>query len=244
MEPDARKLSSILIEAMQVKNMSLEKLASVSGVSERFIEPLLRDDYGRMPASPYLHGYILKISQALAIDGEYIWENYFKASDAIRKAGKSDALPRNRFEKVRIDRKYIVGAVLALLALVYIVSRVQAYFSPPPLSLEDFSENMVVDDSTYTVRGSTDPKNQLFLNGEQIYPAESGAFEREIELQPGFNALSFKIKKFLGREYVIEHQIYWKTATSTRGTIPALESSAEREENSEETATNTENSVE
>jgi cytoskeletal protein RodZ len=241
MEENTRKLSSVLAEAMQAKNMSVEKLATLSNVSERFLEPLLTDRYTKLPASPYLRGYIFKIASILNLDGEKIWETYFRESDLVRRSGGGDSLPKNRFEKIRIDRKYIVGALLALLALIYVVWRIQAYFSPPPLSLPELSDNMIVAESSFTIKGNIDPKHQLSLNGEQIYPDESGNFEKTIELQPGFNALSFKIKKFLGNEYTIEKQIFWKTVTSSKTVSPALENEPEASENKNTLPTSTGN---
>jgi hypothetical protein len=211
MEPETRKLSTILLEAMQAKNMSLEKLAQASNISERFLEPLISDNFNKMPSSPYLHGYILKIGTLLSLDGEKLWEIYFKENDSIKKSGKTDELPKNRFEKIKFDRRILIGGALGIVVLVFVIWRVQAYFSPPPLTLQDFSENMIVENSMYDLKGQVDPKNQLLLNGEQIYPNTDGTFEKKIELQPGFNALSFKIKKFLGKEYTIEKQIFFKT---------------------------------
>lgn len=231
MEENTRKLSSILAEAMQAKNISFEKLAALSNVSERFLEPLLQDDYAHLPASPYLRGYILKISQVLGLEGEKIWETYFKESPVVRKSGGTDELPKNRFEKAKIDRRYIAGAILGLVFIVYVGWKIQSYFSVPNLELQDFTENMVTEKSPYELSGVIDPKNQLFINGEQIYPDETGKFEKTVELQPGFNALSFKIKKFLGSEYIIEKQIYFKTATSSRSIRTPLETGENSGEN-------------
>lgn len=241
MEPEIRKLSSVLAEAMQAKNMSLEKLANLSNISERFLEPLLTDKHAKLPASPYLRGYILKIAGILNLDGEKIWETYFRENDMLRKSGGKDALPKNRFEKIRIDRKYIIAGVLAFLALIYVVWRIQAYFSPPPLALPDLTDNMIVEESSFTIKGNIDPKNQLSLNGEQIYPDEAGNFEKTVDLQPGFNALSFKIKRFLGNEYTLEKQIFWKTVTSTKLKAPALENEPQASENKSVIPTSTEN---
>lgn len=238
MEPETRKLSSILLEAMQVKNISLEKLAQTANISERFLEPLLNDDYLKMPPSPYLHGYIKKIADLLNLDGEKLWETYFKENETIRKSGRTDALPKNRFEKAKIDRRIFVGAGLGLLVLIFVVWRIQAYFSPPALNLQDFSENMVVENSVFDLKGQVDPKNQLLLNGEQIYPNTDGTFEKKIDLQPGFNALSFKIKKFLGKEYTIEKQIFYKTEAAPTRSVKRAPETTETE-----TGTTTENTT-
>lgn len=231
MGEELRKLSSVLGEAMQAKNMSLEKLSQVSHISERFLIPLLSDKFEKLPASPYLHGYILKITGILNLDGEKIWEIYFKNSDYIRKSGKSDELPKNRFAKIRVNRRTFIIGIIVLVFLVYSGWKIQAYFSPPPLTLHNFSDNMVVETSEFTLKGNEDPRNQMFLNGEQIYPDAEGNFEKVLTLQPGFNALSFKIKKFLGREYIIEKQIYYKAPAGEEEKKLPLETNNGEEEN-------------
>lgn len=238
-----KKLSSLLTEAMNAKNMTLEKLSQASNISERFLEPLFQDKLEKLPSSPYLHGYILKISEVLGLKGEEVWKIYFKENDLVKKSGKHDELPKNRFEKVKFDRRIIVGVILGVIFLVYIIWKIQIHFSPPPFTLENLEDNMVVEAKEFVLNGNINPKHQLFLNGEQIYPDTEGDFEKKIELQEGFNALSFKIKKFLGNEYTIEKQIYLKTENSNKtnvkpsgGTI--LEKQAVEGEN-KSTTTNT-----
>ncbi len=240
MDPEQqRKLSSILLDAMQAKNITFEKLAAVTNISERFLEPLFVDDFSRLPALPYLHGYIAKIGTVLGLDGEEIWKAYFEENPAIKRSGKSDELPKNRFKKIKIDRRLIAGVIAGAVFLIFVVWRIQAYFGPPALALQDFSDNMAVEAKEYIIKGNVDPQNQLFLNGEQIYPSPNGDFEKTIELQPGFNALSFRIKKFLGKEYTVEKEIFWKTAETPVPRKQALETAPQGEENVGTTTTST-----
>ena len=54
------------------------------------------------------------------------------------------------------------------------------------------------------------PNDQLTLNGERLYPDKDGKFEKSIQLQSGFNTLTFSIKKLLGKEYIINKQVFYK----------------------------------
>lgn len=240
-ETTHRKLSSLLLDAMQAKGLNVEKLATLTNISERFIEPLLSDDFKKLPASPYLHGYIVKIGSVLGLDGEEVWNAFFKENDEVKRSGKFDELPKNRFEKRHIDRRVVAGGALGILFLIFVIWRIQVYFAPPALALSDFTENMVVENKEYVIKGNSDPSRQLFLNDEQIYPAENGDFEKTIELQPGWNALSFKIKKFLGSEYTIEKQIFYKTDETPAPRNSALAPQPEAGENVSTTTTSTDN---
>lgn len=241
MEPQEqqRKLSSVLLDAMQAKNLNVDKLATLTNISERFIEPLLSDELKKLPSSPYLHGYIVKIGSVLGLDGEEMWSVYFKENLEVRRSGKFDDLPKNRFEKRHIDRRIVFGGALGIIFLIFAIWRIQVYFGPPALSLADFTDNMVVETPEYTMRGNVDAKHQLILNGEQIYQESNGDFEKEIALQPGWNALSFKIKKFLGNEYTIEKQIFLKTDKTPAPRGAPLENKLQESENNGTTTNST-----
>lgn len=227
-ESNTRSLSTTLIEAMKIKGFSLEKLAQITGVSDRFIEYLLGEKLDQLPSAPYIHGYILKIGEALGLDGENLWREFFKNSRIVRTSGARDALPGNEMHRKKINKKVAVVIMLAVFVLSYVAFRIQAYFGEPYFVLENLTDNMVVAEQSFTIRGKINIRDQIMLNGEQVYPNEKGVFEKKIQLQPGFNALSFKIKKFLGKEYTIDKQIFYKTQpkanTQTINTGPQIES--------------------
>lgn len=227
-ESDTKNLSAMLIEAMKIKGFSLEKLAQTTGVSDRFIEYLLGEKFDQLPSSPYMHGYILKIGEALDLDGERLWREFFKNSKVVRTSGASDALPGNEVHKKRINKKVTAIIVFIVIALSYITFRIQTYFGEPYFILENLTDNMIVTEQSFTIKGKINTRDQIMLNGEQVYPNEEGVFEKKIQLQSGFNALSFKIKKFLGKEYIIDKQIFYKTQpkvnTQTINTEPQIES--------------------
>lgn len=210
MESDARNLSAMLIEAMKIKGFSLEKLAQSTGVSDRFIEYLLGEKFDQLPPAPYAHGYILKIGEVLDLDGERLWREFFKNSKIVRTSGANDALPGNEVYKKKISKKTAAVIIIVIIALSFIIFRIQSYFGEPYFVLENVTDNMIITEQPFTIKGRINAKDQIMLNGELVYPNENGVFEKKMQLQPGFNALSFKIKKFLGKEYTIDKQIFYK----------------------------------
>ena len=215
-EENEKSISEILLSAMKSKNMTVEKLAQATGVSDRFLELILEERFEKLPSSPYLHGYIIKISETLGLEGERIWNDFFKHAGGVKKSGARDAIPGNRFAARRINRKIIAFAAIGGIVLIYAVFQVFSFFKNPELSLEDINDGMVVSTSTLHIKGSIDPRNGIILNGEQLYPDENGAFEKEMQLSPGFNTLKFTIKKFLGSEYDIEKRVFFETSTTSR----------------------------
>jgi lambda repressor-like predicted transcriptional regulator len=215
MEYEEKNLSTIIATAMKTKGINVEKLAQLTGISDRFIESIVEEDFKKLPSSPYVHGYILKIAEALNLNGEELWEEYFKKNNEIKRAGSQDELPGNRFVMKHMNKHMVLGMVVAIIVIVFIFWRIQSHVGEPSLSLVDFKDEMIVEQNTFDLRGKIDPRDQLIFNEEVLYPDTDGNFEKKISLEPGFNTLTFKIKKFLGKEYIIKKQIFLKVATSS-----------------------------
>lgn len=213
---DDRRLSETLVEAMKVKGLTVPKLAETTGVAERIIELLLAEHYDALPAAPYVRGYLLKLAEALGLEGEVLWDAYGKFHAEIRRAGQKDTLPSNRFALPRIPRKFILGSVLVLLIAGFIASRF--IFGGQNFTLAvNIPDNLVVATSTYILEGSVRRGDQLTVNGVTLTLDLDGAFTREWKLAPGFNTLRFMVTRPLegGREFV--KQIFYEepAATST-----------------------------
>lgn len=219
MENEMRTLAELLEETLRIKNISLEKLALLSGISERFLNGLLGGHTENLPAAPYVRGYLMKIADVLGLNGEDLWSAYLKHDTAIRRSGAEDSLPGNRFvlSKLRSRLIIILGAIL--IVLVIAVMKIPALFGGASLTIGNMEPNMIVHEQSFVVRGSVDNKDTLTINGDIVYPKENGDFEHAIELQKGFNTIEFKIKRFLGKETTITKQIFYEISTSTEHAI-------------------------
>ena len=88
--------------------------------------------------------------------------------------------------------------------------RLVDFFQQPKLELENITDTMIVKVKEFKIRGKIDPQNNLTLNNEEVYPDKDGYFLKDILLQPGFNTLTFRIKKFLGKEFTAEKQVFYE----------------------------------
>lgn len=221
--------SIVLAEAMRAKGISAEKLARETGISERFLFLMLEEKLDKLPASPYLHGYIIKIADILDMDGEKLWSTYFKNNRYLRSSGGTDRLPKNRFAASRVNKKVLVVFLVILIVAAYFIVRTLAGFDlSRELSLEDFSENIIVSqEETYTLRGNVNPALRLTINDDPIYAGEDGDFEKNIELEPGFNTVILKLEGLLNREDELVKQIYYENPSApepvSTTTLPVLE---------------------
>ncbi len=215
--------SMVLAEAMRAKGISAEKLARETGISERFLFLMLEEQPEKLPASPYLHGYIIKIADVLGMDGEKVWNTYFRNSRYLKSSGVSDRLPKNRFAASRVNKKVlVVSLVIILIAAYFIIRALSGFDLSRELSLQNFDENTIVSQKeTYTLRGNINPALRLMINDAPVYPGESGDFEKVLELEPGFNTVTFRVEGLLNKKEEIVKQIYFQDKTAS-----GLESSA------------------
>ncbi|KKU91622.1 MAG: putative transcription regulation protein [Candidatus Jorgensenbacteria bacterium GW2011_GWA1_48_11] len=213
-ENEQKNLSSLIAEALRIKGMSPEKLAQLTGISERPILMLIEEKFDKLPPAPYVRGYLIKIADVLGLDGKKLWAEYLKDNEAIRRSGKEDVLPPNRFAPPRWNKKFFWLGLVALLLVFYGAFRIISFNSQPFLSITDLPTSVNIP--SFTISGKMDPQAQLTLNNEQVYPDKDGNFQKEITLETGGNALIFIIKKPLGEPHTVTKQIFYQiSATST-----------------------------
>ena len=106
----------------------------------------------------------------------------------------------------------LVGVFIAILILIYVGFRLPAIIGKPALTITNLPDDLkTVQAATFAVTGKIEPKDQLTINNEIVYPDETGAFQKELRLEPGFNTFEFKVKKLLGQTTVIKKQIFYET---------------------------------
>lgn len=212
MAPENKNFSSLLIEALRTKGISLEKLSQVTGVSERFLTALIGEEFDKLPAVPYVHGYLMRIAEALGLDGDTLWRDYVKQVPALKRSGKQDALPGNRFARGRVNGRLIAGIILAFLFFGYFGVRIFSAIQPPALTLLNFSPDTTrVTAALFTVAGRVEFDARLTVNGEAVYPEGNGDFKKSITLTPGFNTVTIAVKKLLGKEHVTTRSIFYES---------------------------------
>jgi cytoskeletal protein RodZ len=213
---ETKTVAMIIEEAMRAKSISMEKLAQLTGISERFLESLIKEKAGKLPSAPYLRGYLSKIADVLNLNGELLWSSYQKENAVqkpVQKIEMANSIRDNEWIKKLTNTKALLiigGAVIVALIIMW---RGSAFIGKPTLSLENFGDNISVSTSTFLVKGKIDPKNQVTINDEVVFPDDVGAFEKTFTLAPGFNTFNFKVKGILGKELDITKQVYLTTTT-------------------------------
>lgn len=207
MEPT---FNNFLREQVQLHGLTLSQLSQQTGVSERHLEALLEGQLKRLPAAPYVRGYLIKISHVLNLPDEKLWEMY-KAEVSVKSSGAHDRLPGNRYAIRVIKPWWIVAGIAALFLIIFFSLRAGSFFGKPDFTLiHPSTEIFTTATSTIVFRGVIDPQDKLLIDQDEVPVNLDGTFEHSYFLRPGLNQVTFTVTKILGKEMTVSRQIIYE----------------------------------
>lgn len=208
-------VSAIIAEKMKAKNISLERLSFLTGVSERYLKNILNRNAADLPPAPYLKGYSEKLAEVLDLDGEALWAEFRAMFAQERRRSDRTATPRllgKPAKSLPLKTSLMVAALC--LAAGFVFARFRS-LDNPNLKFQNLKEDItIVETKNFTVLGSLDTAYTVLINGEQVLTDSTGQFSKSLSLEPGFNTVRFSTKRFLGRERETVKQIFYNESAS------------------------------
>lgn len=198
-----------LSEALEQKGLNREKLASLTGIPDRFLDAFLEGG-AELPAAPYVRGYLKKIANALDLDAEELWRMH-EREFPTRRAGETDMLPGNRFAIQSANKAVIAIVAVAVLALAYAGMNSDRFLGTPSLTVKNpETETSTVTSASVTVDGVLgNPNDALTINGEAVYVDENGIFKKTFPLDEGLNNFDIVAKRFLGKTINVTRKVVY-----------------------------------
>ena len=207
---EQKPINETLKEAVEIKGLSIARLQQLTDIPERYLETIFKGELKKMPAAPYIRGYLYKLSEILGLNGEELWQRYKREAE-IFSSGAQDRLPENRFAIKTISKKWIVGGIIGVIILIYLGINAGRLLGKPELTI-----NLPISDTTLTnlpnatISGKINPNDILKINSQEIIANKEGEFEKKYNLQLGINNFEISVKKFLGRETKVVKQIIYQ----------------------------------
>lgn len=197
-------------EALELRNINHEKLSQATGIPERYIWAIQNINIEKLPAAPYVRGYIKKISEMLQLNHDELWELYKKELEHKR-SGAYDKLPSNRFAIKHISKSTALLTLLAILLIIYTLFSLDRLIGEPNLIVASPENSLIAtSENPLQITGKLEQKDKLTINGEEVFIGPDGAFSKEYDLQPGLNVIEFKAKRLLGREVTITKRVLYE----------------------------------
>lgn len=211
-EPHA-DLKSLLSEALELRNVNHEKLAQITGISERYIWAIQNVELEKLPPAPYVRGYIKKIAEVLRLNHDEIWDLY-KKEMSNKTSGKYDTLPENRFAIRQLSRKQMFALVLGIIFLFYLIFNIGRLLGKPNLVISNPQQSIITTSENHMLlTGTLAQRDKLTINGEEVFIDTSGSFAKDFPLQMGLNVIEFKAQRFLGREASATRQVLYQPSS-------------------------------
>lgn len=200
-------------ETLKQNGATLKDIATTTGIAIKHLEALSHGRYEDLPATPYLHGYLVKLGDVLDFDAEEWWTR-IKTEAGLHRSGEEDTLPKNRFVRKISFSPWLVGGTLVV--LVFFVLRFPYIIGTPELVIAFPNEETTkVYESNTRIVGTAQNTDALYVNGERISLRANGAWDKELLLQPGLNTIEIRAKKFLGRETRVLRQFLYEPASTS-----------------------------
>src|SRR3989338_2732027 len=159
-------LKTLLNDALELKSVNHEKLAQLTGISERYLWAIQNLEVDKLPPAPYVRSYLKKISEVLNLNHDELWELYRKELDQ-KTSGAYDKLPENRFAIKHLSKNSIFLLALAGLLIIYLLFNFAGLIGKPNLTVTNPSDEITaVFQNLITLKGTLDQKDKLTVNGE------------------------------------------------------------------------------
>ncbi len=216
-EGQSKNLKELLNEAIDTRNLDVKKLAELTDVPVHYLSALAEGEMSKLPAAPYVRGYLVKIAEILKIDGEALLRAYKQEISLwpVKTSGPQDKLPTNRFAfKVFGKKSIFIGGVVLIIAIILLLWRFDGFFGffgTPQIDITNpETESLIVNADSIKLSGKVNPSDKLTINNEEILPQLDGQFEKDFSLQVGVNTIEFKVKRFLGKETNVVKQVIYQ----------------------------------
>lgn len=206
-----KTLRELIIEALDFRGLNVEKLTEVTDIPKYYLTALTTGDFKKLPAAPYVRGYLLQISEILQIDQDLLWEAYQKESSLYKTSGPQDKLPSNRFAFKNPNKRKTVIIIVLLIIITFSIWQFDEFFGTPKIEIiSPAIDNLTINAPSIKLAGKVNARDKLIINNEEILVDENGRFEKEFSLQPGINTVEFRVKRFLGKEIKVIRQIIYQ----------------------------------
>jgi hypothetical protein len=209
-----KNLSELINEALHLRNLNMEKLSEMTDIPIHYLIALSNADLKRLPATPYVRGYLAKIAQTLRTDVEPFLRAYKQelSLKILKGSGPLDKLPSNRYAVKPFNKKiFIVGGIVLIAVAAFLIWGTGEFLGTPNIKITSpAADNIIINNSTIKLSGEASRQDKLTINNEEVLIEKSGRFEKDFSLQPGINTIEFKIKRFLGKEITVVRQVVYQ----------------------------------
>lgn len=203
--------------------ISLSEVSRATKIQVKYLEALEAGAYEKLPPEVYVRGFLRGYAAHLGIPEDAILRLYERERSIRKNLGKTDAPARFQVGRavpfhVPISPRGIVVSLIAVIVIgffSYLYLEFRSFVSEPRLVILSPSDGDTVTEAETVVRGETDPRATIRINGEETVVDEKGAFIEGLSLDSGLNVITVSSMNRFGKTR--ERTITVNAALSGRG---------------------------
>lgn len=198
-----RKVSDLLREAREEKNLSLDKIERATKIKKEFLEAIECGAFERLPSESNAMGFVKNYAKYLGLSlgnvvplfrREYSAKKHLSIVPEFRKT-------QHKFGKKFIfSSKGIVVVIVAILVGTYVFFQYKSVFFAPALKVESPRNLQVITGNVVEIKGKTDPYATLTINNDEVYVAMDGTFKKSVYEFSGDAKVTVVAKNRFGKE--------------------------------------------
>lgn len=207
-----RTVGEILKKARIQKNITFEEAEKVLRIRKKFLQALEENAWDKLPALPYIKGFIKNYSNYLGLKSEEmiaIFRRQFSLRDKTQVLPEGLANPLND-PLIKITPQMMIGVVIFSFVLIffgYLLWQFKIYKSPPNLEVISPQEGEILTQEKIEIKGISDEDAVVSVNNVKIALNPKGGFSTAIRLVPGVNTISIESTSKYGKKKLINRTI-------------------------------------
>lgn len=203
-------------ERLKERGLTIKQLSELSGIAVKHLDNIGRGVYSKLPAEPYLRGYLSRLGKILDFDPE-VWQEKLKYGGFLKSSAVPTSTSQTKLMWPSIAK--IATACLAAVVVAFIGLGALGIFAMPIISVINPAENPAhTNVNEIDLRGTLKNGGGLSINGEPVTTDQNGTWDKQVLLQSGTNSFEIKAKKFLGGGTKILEQIFYEPGAGSAPT--------------------------
>lgn len=207
--PSDESFGEKLRQARRFKNLKLEDIAKKINISAKYLNALEEENLDNLPNGLYQKKFLREYANYLDIDPSELTSQLeekmgsFSTSDPF----SQKILKKSKFlvfPKIIRNSLIVLGVIICFLYLIFYFQKI---ILAPKLIITQPEKNLLVKETTFEIKGTTDKEAEVKINGELVLNTNNGEFSKIINLKKGLNSITIKAKKKYSQEQTVIRQI-------------------------------------
>lgn len=200
----AHSLGDILKEKREEKGLTLSQVERELKIGKIYLQALETGNYDNLPSIIYGRKFLERYANFLGLAVPDLMDKFNEeAKFFFKKPILTEAKPKLK----KIEFRYILLIIIAIVLVGYLVLEILPIISPPFLEVYSPSENQVVYQPFITIKGKTEEGAMLYINDNLLTDFTGPEFEKNLELRPGLNRIEISAKKEHSRETTVVREV-------------------------------------